>query len=679
MKNTKKINSFFKALISGIGIFVLIFVFLQSFLVWLDLELRYWIKKIYSKNIISKDIILVEIDEKTTNKLWWPFNRENYIKTIENLKKSWAKIIALDVLFADKWNDKKIDEKLSKAFKKSWNIILWWKIEKNWSFTLPIFLDENFSKNKNIDYYQNSVKKIWYYNPNINPYNWKIYSLISETKNKRWEKIEHFSFIIAKDYLEKNNIININKNRFWKEFFINYENPRLFKKESFINIYNGKFKKEDFKNKLVIIWYTAEWALDKYSIPEFWEVKWVYVIINTINNILTKTYIKFFNPIYEKILIFLLIFLIIYTNLKFIKLSQLKWFIFGTLSVLILLFIIYITIYYYYLETKNIYLLMIFPSEFIFAVFFAFFASIIFKYITEDKNKKLLNKALWEYISKDVAEEILHWDWKINLDWEKKNISILFSDIEGFTSISEKMEAKKLVSFLQKYLWNMSEIIMENKGFIDKYEWDAIMALWWIFWETYKTKTYDILYSALKQQEKLKILNKNFKIELWQEIKVRIWIHCWEAIVWNIWAIWKKMEFTALWDNVNLASRLGWVNKFYSTYICCSEDIYLKEKENFDFRFLDNIKVKWKNNWIKIFELLSEKWKITEIQEKIKNIFEEAIKFYFEKDFEKAIELFKKSEKLSDKTSTIFILRCKYFIKNPPKDNWDWIWEMKEK
>jgi adenylate cyclase len=225
----------------------------------------------------------------------------------------------------------------------------------------------------------------------------------------------------------------------------------------------------------------------------------------------------------------------------------------------------------------------------------------------------------------------------------------------------------------------MSEIIMENKGFIDKYEWDSIMALFWIFWKTAETKTFDIIQSAISQQKKLKELNKEFKEILWEELKVRMWIHCWEAIIWNIWAKWKKMEFTALWDNINLASRLEWVNKFYNTYICCSENIYQEQKENFCFRFLDNIKVKWKYNWVKIYELLWKKWEITEKQKEIKKIFEEALKYYFKKDFKKAIELFKKSEKIWDKTSTIFIFRCEYLLKNPVKENWNWIWEMKEK
>ncbi len=176
---------------------------------------------------------------------------------------------------------------------------------------------------------------------------------------------------------------------------------------------------------------------------------------------------------------------------------------------------------------------------------------------------------------------------------KKKKLAIYFSDIEWFTTISEKFEPEDLVWFLREYLSEMSDIIMDENWFINKYEWDAIMALWWSFIEYDKWAYYSCL-SAIKQQALLKTLNNDWKERWFAEIKVRIWIHTWEAIVWNIGSTWRKMEYTALWDSVNLASRLEWVNKFYWTYICVSEDIYIETAEYFEFRYLDIIKVKWK-------------------------------------------------------------------------------------
>ena len=106
----------------------------------------------------------------------------------------------------------------------------------------------------------------------------------------------------------------------------------------------------------------------------------------------------------------------------------------------------------------------------------------------------------------------------------------------------------------------MSHIIIDNRWFINKYEWDAIMALWWVF-GTDGDEIHNMCKAALEQREALKKLNFKW-LEKWlPEARVRIWMHYWNAIIWNIWAKWKKIEFTALWDNVNLASRLEWVNK----------------------------------------------------------------------------------------------------------------------
>jgi adenylate cyclase len=685
-------NNFFISFISSIIIFLLLFIIWKDLFYQWDSTLSYQIQKFFPWKI-NNNIVLVEINKETTKKLWFPFDRKYYIKTIENLKKDWAKIIAFDILFDNnfKYN---IDKKLASTFKKSWNIILWARIEKNW-ISYPIFLDDIFSKkikDNSIKLYKNTIKKIGFFNPLVDKRTFKIYSLLPYSKLKNWIKLEHISFAIVRDFLNLWDKLqwynkNYSKYYFWNEkipvkkgaFIIKYENPNKFNSESFLNVYKWAFKKWTFKNKIILIWYTSEGSQkDEYTVPLFWKIKWTYAILNTINNLLNKTYTTYFNPQIEAFIIFLLIFLLNFSIISR-KTSNTKWFFIWIFSIFIISFIIYFFIYSFFVNTKNLHILLNFPLEYIIWLFLSFFIAFIINFLKEDKNKKVLNKALSQYVSKDVAKEILSWEWKINLNWEKKEIAIFFSDIEWFTSISEKMQAQELVAFLQKYLWASSEIIMNNKWFIDKYEWDAIMALFWVFWETWETKTYDILKSALEQQEKLKELNKDFIKTLWQEIKVRMWIHLWEAVVWNIWAKNKKMEFTALWDSVNLASRLEWVNKFYNTYICCSENLFEKEKENFVFRYLDNIKVKWKNKWVKIFELIGYSWKVSQ---KILNriiIFEKALNLYFQKDFSKAKELFKQAEELWDKTATIFIFRCDFFLKNPPWENWNWIWEFKEK
>ena len=138
------------------------------------------------------------------------------------------------------------------------------------------------------------------------------------------------------------------------------------------------------------------------------------------------------------------------------------------------------------------------------------------------------------------------------------------------------------------------------------------------------------------------------------------------------------MEFTALWDSVNLASRLEGVNKAYNTNICCSEDIYLEAREKYFFRYLDKIRVKWKNKWVKIYELMWRIWEMEDYQLDIISNFNNWILAYIKRDFQKAKEIF---EKLSvvDNPSKIYLQRCEDYISNPPSEDWDWIYVMKTK
>ena len=457
------------------------------------------------------------------------------------------------------------------------------------------------------------------------------------------------------------------------EVLINFIDNKKFKKVSFVDIYNkksfNKLKKSlDFKDKIILVWTAADGIKDIFYTPN-WIEYGVYIHANMLNTVLNRSYLVYFDKKLEWLLIFLLIIISVYFNLS--RSSYVL--VFSNISIFIIFLLIFPVLTVLFTN-----LIINFPLELIFALILSFTSSNIIKYLIENKNKQKLNKALSEYVSHDIASEILSWAWKINLNWEKKEVAVFFSDIEWFTTISEKLSPENLVSFLKEYLGSMSTMIIEERGFIDKYEWDAVMAIRWAFSEKWDY-CYQACNSALAQTKTLRLLNKKFKESIWATIKVRIWINFWEVILWNIWAKWKKMEFTALWDNVNLASRLEWVNKFYGTYLCVSETVYNKVKWDFEFRFLDKIRVKWKNIWIKIYELIDYKNELTSNQISILSDFEKALNMYFKMDFKNALDVFEKLILVWDMPSKTFALRCKNFILSPPSTSWDWIREMMEK
>ena len=210
------------------------------------------------------------------------------------------------------------------------------------------------------------------------------------------------------------------------------------------------------------------------------------------------------------------------------------------------------------------------------------------------------------------------------------------------------------------------------------------MAFWeWENWPDLAVKTAILNIQNLPKINKIiKEIIPNFP----KEINCRIWLHKWAAIVWDLGSENYKLNYTAIGDTVNLASRLEGINKFYNTQICASETVIenLKEEDLFLFRLLDKIKVKWKEQSIKIYQIFPyftkflNKYQIDRFKNLIKK-FEEGLKYYFSGQFQEAKEIFDHLYKIfDDKTSKIFLDRCQYLIKNPPT-HWNWIWKFDKK
>jgi adenylate cyclase len=636
---------------------------------------------------VSKDIVMVNLDDRSIAKIWsFPFSRDIYTTTIKNLQEKNASVIAFDIILSDNWPNKNVDNNLAKQIFDSKRVVLGSPITDNWVKSIIPPLNK----------FLTGWLSYWFFPPNIHKITWESYSFspsknlnitkkLEDSRVKNTKKsFNHFAVEILKKYLGRDKI-TFSKNWFsivpWEiipysssinnNILINYMPKNKFENQiSLSDIYfkNGDFNNVSFDGKIVLIWATAEGLKDIFNTPNGVDF-WVYIHGNILNTVLSQRFLIYFDENLEWLLIFLIIILAVYFNLS----SNNKTVLFSNI-ILITLFILLNK----HLLDLQIWIVLNHPAY----MFLAFTLSIMFsnivKYITENKDKKKMIKALWEYISKDIAQEILHDTWSIKLEWERKRISIFFSDIEWFTSISEKMNPEELVVFLREYLWVMSNIIMDERWLIDKYEWDAIMALWWVFWHV-ESSTYDNCNSALYQQAVLKKLNSGWKERFWEELKIRMWLHTGDAIVWNIWATWRKMEFTALWDSVNLASRLEEVNKKYGTYLCVSQTIYEEQKENFEFRYLDKIKVKWKNIPVGIYELLSKLWELPDSKKDIILSFNIWIELYLKQEFKKAREVFEKLWKEGDKPSLTYIERCKKFELIWPGTDWDWVWTMKTK
>jgi adenylate cyclase len=231
-----------------------------------------------------------------------------------------------------------------------------------------------------------------------------------------------------------------------------------------------------------------------------------------------------------------------------------------------------------------------------------FVAIIGFKILTEEANVKYIRSTFSKFVSKDVVDELLKNPDNLVLGGSKREITIFFSDIRGFTTISEALGPEELVKLLNEYLSAMTELIIEYKGTIDKYMGDAIMAFWGAP-VPLEDHAYYACIASLAQMEYLTILQEQWKARGVPVIDIGIGLNSGPAVVGNMGSS-HRMEYTCMGDTINLGSRLEGSNKMYGTNIIISEYTYEKVKDKVVARELDLVRVKGKTLPVRIYELI---------------------------------------------------------------------------
>jgi len=313
----------------------------------------------------------------------------------------------------------------------------------------------------------------------------------------------------------------------------------------------------------------------------------------------------------------------------------------------------------------------------LFYPFSAFLLSVVsqegLKIVTAEKNIRELRRAFSSYVSPQLLEIITRNPDRLKLGGERREITVLFSDIRGFTSLSEKMKPEELVNLLNEFLTPMTEIILSQGGTLDKYIGDAIMAIFNAPVDVEKHAD-RACSSALGMVKALDGINHTFKDTFGVTLDIGIGINTGEAVVGNMGSR-QRFDYTAIGDTVNLASRLEGLNKVYGTRIIISESTHSSLTEDFLTRVLDVVVVKGKKEAVKIYELMEN----TEDNRKRKNAFEKALEEYFAGNFESAMLLFEEvSIRFGDKASAVFMKRCREMMENPPED-WKGIYIAREK
>jgi len=226
----------------------------------------------------------------------------------------------------------------------------------------------------------------------------------------------------------------------------------------------------------------------------------------------------------------------------------------------------------------------------------------------------------------------------------------------------------------------MTEIVLKYDGMIDKYEGDAIMAVFGtpILFEDHATRA---CYVSLEMQEELVNLRKKWKEAAKPDLYVRIGLNTGAMVAGNMGAA-SRLDYTVMGDSVNLGSRLEGANKQYNTSIMISEYTYEAAKNDIEVRFLDSLRVKGKKLPVKVYELLGRKDNgITETIENVKKLYEQGIEKYLAREWDAGLEFLNKALaiKPDDGPSSVYVKRCLAFKEDPPQDDWDGVFTMTTK
>jgi len=320
---------------------------------------------------------------------------------------------------------------------------------------------------------------------------------------------------------------------------------------------------------------------------------------------------------------------------------------------------------------------LVFPEA---ALALTFGTAATVEYVTEGKQRRLMRAAFDKYMSSEVVEEIMRNPEAIKLGGEKKEITIFFSDIAGFTTISEKMSPEDLVTLLNRYLSAMTTIIKTtHRGNVNKYLGDGIMALFGAPLDDPKHASL-ACYAALDCQAELARLREEWKREGLPEIGARIGLNSGPCIVGNMGSE-ERMEYTVTGDSVNLASRLEGASKYYDTLILIGQRTAELAKNDVEVREIDLLRVKGKKEPVVVFELLARKGQLDDKKRHVIDVYLEGLAAYKMRNFSTACARFSEAVALdpSDGPSRVYLGRSTNYRQMPPPGEWDGVYEMTSK
>ena len=451
---------------------------------------------------------------------------------------------------------------------------------------------------------------------------------------------------------------------------INYLGPeKTFPDYSITDILRGNTPKGTFKDKIVLVGATAIGLYDMRNTPFAAVYPGLEIHATVIDNILERAFIH--KPKWTRIFDAMAIVLFaIILGILIPRLSAIKGVVLTSG-----LFVLYIFVTQWLFSHKLLWVNMVYP---LLGLVLVYTSLTIYRYLTEERERKKIRGAFSHYVSSAVVNEVLKNPDKLKLGGDIKELTVLFSDIRGFTTISEGMIPEQVHRLINGYLTAMTDIVFKHGGTLDKYMGDAIMAIYGapVDQPDHAQKACE---TALEMMQVLKELNAGWVREGKPALDIGIGINTGMMMVGNMGSE-QRFEYTVLGDAVNLGSRLEGANKTYLTHILISEFTYQKVKDEFLCMEMDSVRVKGKTRPVSIYQLMGRRETSAAHVETIR-YFHQGLQFYKEQKWDKALEAFKTVSAMDKEVyaAQFYMERIADLKSNPPPCDWDGVWIMKEK
>ncbi len=541
----------------------------------------------------DNNIVIVAIDEKSIAQMGrWPWPRRQHARLIEKLIKTYsARVVVFDVLFTEPdLTDIASDNELKLAVRRHKNVVLGGLFQYKEGAPDKYLTPFGFAPQSRhvgfvnifpeLDGKCRRVAVSIEYNGKLCP-SLAMAALAAYYGKNYDEVISERSVILDAD----------------GELVVNYRGGyERFEYVSVVDVLNGSVTKDKFKDKIVIVGGTAAGLFDFKAIPYSPVFPGVEIHANTISNVMNGNFLRSVSWFYAWLLCLIFVLLLGYF---LAKLSAWQG------SVLAAGVIFFYLAFSYVLFLNNYSFNSVAP---VVAALLCYIGVVIYRFFTEEKEKKYIKKTFSHYLSPHVLDEILNNPERLKLGGEKQNLTVLFSDIRGFTTMSEKMKPEEIVAILNEYLTEMVKVVFKYDGTLDKFIGDAVMA----FWGAPIPQNDHALRGVLCARDM--ILELRRLRQKWQEmgaqytINIGIGVNTGDMVVGNMGSQ-ERMDYTVIGDNVNLGARLESLNKEYGTEIIISEYTYNVIKGTtdslpFETKYLGEVKVKGKAKPVKVYQVI---------------------------------------------------------------------------